>query len=180
MASVFDFKEDESPEWRKRVNNAFNSWPLLVFFTVLTIWALFGDDFRLAVCPPSVDEVFVGITYFMLTAFVAELGVPPVLLRPHPVLDLILPNLLNSMNTPFIAVTVTLCIVKPDYAFSFYFWLDFIATASLIFDIPAVNDAMLDSSNEDTAESTTLARAGRTSRWVPHLTPQNPNCDCSP
>jgi len=132
MASVFDFKEDESPVWRRRVNAAFNSWPLLIFYTFLTVWALFGDDFRLAVCPPEADPFFEGVTYFMLAAFAVEL--------------------------------VILSVVKPGYMFSFYFWLDFIATASLIFDIPAVNEAMLDSSNEDTADSTTLARAGRTSR----------------
>lgn len=64
---------------------------------------------------------------------------------------------------------VALSVCKKDYIFGFYFWLDLIATASLILDIQAVNDALFSTSSDGgggggTGDSATLARASRTSR----------------
>eukprot|EP00951_Prasinocladus_malaysianus_P046538 scaffold646169_cov48-Prasinocladus_malaysianus.AAC.1 len=146
MTSVFDFKEDDTPEWRLRVSKFIDAWPMTLFFMGVTIWALFGDDLRLAVFPPAADPFFVGLTYFMLVAFASEMS------------EDLTTNLL-----PYYDYCLLLSLVKRGYMFSFYFWLDFIATASLLFDIPAVNEAILATSS-DTADSTTLARAGRTSR----------------
>ena len=54
--------------------------------------------------------------------------------------------------------------MKPNYLFSFYFFLDLIATASLVFDLPEIQEAILDSASEESAESTNLMRATRSSR----------------
>lgn len=53
-----------------------------------------------------------------------------------------------------------------EYVGSFFFWLDLLATASMILDIPAVEDAIFQaiSSDSETLESATLTRATRTSR----------------
>lgn len=52
------------------------------------------------------------------------------------------------------------------YVGSFFFWLDLLATASMILDIPAVEDAIFEAISGDsgTLESATLTRATRTSR----------------
>ena len=63
---------------------------------------------------------------------------------------------------------VATCIAKPvDNFLGFYFWLDFVATASMVFDIPQVFDAItasMGSSDSDAARSTTVLKAGRASR----------------
>ena len=62
---------------------------------------------------------------------------------------------------------VATSIAKPvDYFLGFYFWLDFVATASMIFDIPQVFDAITASMGDDSdaAQSTTVLKAGRASR----------------
>ena len=41
--------------------------------TVLTIYALFGDDFRLAVCPPSGDVAFYALSFIAFIMFSVEL-----------------------------------------------------------------------------------------------------------
>lgn len=53
-----------------------------------------------------------------------------------------------------------------DYVGSFFFWLDLLATASMILDVPAVEDAIFDaiSGDSDALESAALTRATRTSR----------------
>eukprot|EP00892_Ulva_mutabilis_P002380 jgi/Ulvmu1/12142/UM085_0006.1 len=53
-----------------------------------------------------------------------------------------------------------------DYLGSFFFWLDLLATTSMILDIPAVEDAIFDaiSGDSDALESAALTRATRTSR----------------
>jgi hypothetical protein len=72
--------------------------------TMVTLFALFGDDFRLWFCPSYIDPYFQGCLIFCLFLFTAEV-------------------LLNS------------CMVN-DFKWSFFFWLDVVATLSLIVDIP--------------------------------------------
>jgi hypothetical protein len=123
-----------------------------VFMTMVTLWALFGDDLRLLTTERDMDSFFVQLTLFCLCCFVVEL--------------------------------LFASIAKAGYFASFYFWLDCIATCSLVLDIPEVfeaftgvsekdstleyndGDAMQgDAGNADAAkESATLTRAGRTSR----------------
>lgn len=71
--------------------------------TVITIYALFGDDLRTVAFAKSADNVFYGLTFSCLFFFTIEI--------------------------------VISSLVKADYFLGFYFWLDLIATVSLIFDI---------------------------------------------
>ena len=73
--------------------------------TFLTLYALFGDDIRLLLFPPSADEVFWGLSALTFAAFVFEI-------------------LIQSW-------------VDPSYIQGFYFWLDVVSTATLVFDIGA-------------------------------------------
>lgn len=100
----------------------------------LTIFALFGDDFKLAVFSSSADALFGYITLGTLIIFCAEIA----------------------------AKTV----VDPEFKYGFFFWLDVLATVSLIPDIPLIWDlvvAGVDSFGSD-ADSLTVTRAGRASR----------------
>ena len=79
--------------------------------TVVTIYALFGDDVRQLAFHKSADTVFYGLTIAAMSLFMLEI-------------------LLAS-------------IAKENYFLGFYFWLDLIATVSLIFDIGWFWDAIL-------------------------------------
>lgn len=93
---------------------------------ILTVYALIGDDIRLASTPQAADLWFniVTIVAFLLFAF----------------------ELLAS------------CIGKDDYFLGFFFWLDLVATCSLILDITWVYSAFMET------QDSSLTRAGRMSR----------------
>lgn len=99
-----------SPKINAKMMGALNSNPSQILITIMIFFALFGDDFRLAVFAKSADDVFQGITVFCLLVFFTELVV----------------NLA----------------CMPDWRLGFYFWLDLIATVSLIFDITWITDAI--------------------------------------
>lgn len=71
--------------------------------TVLTLFALFGDDFRLWFAQKDADVYFFAILTVSFILFFFEI-------------------LINSG-------------VQDDFKYSFFFWLDIIATASLLIDI---------------------------------------------
>lgn len=99
-------------------------WFQVVMF-ILTIYALIGDDIRLAGFGQPEDVFFNVITIVALLLFSAEL--------------------------------VGSCIAKDDYFLGFFFWLDLIATASLILDITWVYSAFMETDSS-------VTRAGRMSR----------------
>lgn len=76
---------------------------ITIIMTMTTLFALFGDDFRLWFCNKWVDPYFYGLLCAAFVIFGAEL-------------------LLNS------------CVLD-DFKYSFFFWLDLVATLSLIVDI---------------------------------------------
>jgi hypothetical protein len=111
-------------------NNAY-----IIFMTVVTIYALFGDDFRLLLSPKSSDEVFWSLTVVALFFFSAEL--------------------------------VMASLAQKDYFLGFYFWLDLIATVSLITDIGWIYNEITgggDISASNASQASSLARAGRSAR----------------
>jgi hypothetical protein len=74
-----------------------------VIMSLTTIFALFGDDFRLWFTDSSADIYFYGLLSISFLLFTSEI-------------------LINS------------CVVD-DFKYSFFFWLDIVATLSLIPDI---------------------------------------------
>ena len=65
----------------------------------------------------------------------------------------------------FVFEIVMYSIGTKSYLFSFFFWLDVLATASMILDIPLVRNAILGTDgNSESLDNTTLARATRMSR----------------
>lgn len=77
---------------------------------ITTLFALFGDDFRLWFSDKSADPYFFAALCLSFLLFLIEI-------------------LINS------------CVVD-DYKYSFFFWLDIIATLSLIPDIEWVMDIL--------------------------------------
>ena len=88
--------------------DVYNSTQLVLM--VLTIVALFGDDFRLLVLPKGADEWFSALIFLIFLIFLIE----------------------------FIAQ----CLFKPDYKYSLFFWLDLLATASLVTDVIFLYEAI--------------------------------------
>lgn len=101
--------------------------------TILTIYALFGDDVRLFFSK-DIDDFFYGVTSACLFFFTLE---------------------------------IILSIMKKGYFCSFYFWLDTMATLSLISDIGWIWDPIVgnqDFSASNAQQASQLARAGRGAR----------------
>lgn len=71
--------------------------------TIVTIYALFGDDIRIVAFEKSADSIFFGLAALSFICFSTEL--------------------------------IASWYAKPEYKLSFYFWLDLIATLSVIPDI---------------------------------------------
>jgi len=110
--------------------------------TIVTLYALIGDDLKLIYAPKEYDIVFMNLTIVSLALFTSEL-------------------LLQMFG-------------YDGYTYSFFFWLDFVSTASLITDIePIMNwlagegsassDGHTDGTDEASAQtdSVSLARASR-------------------
>ena len=63
------------PEWKVKTNGVMNSWPVTILMTLITIYALFGDDVKLAFFPKSADETFNLITSIALGLFIIEITI---------------------------------------------------------------------------------------------------------
>lgn len=144
--SLFDdLSREETPVWKQKLTYTIDGPAGSLFFTVVTIWALIGDDIRLICTYKEDDDIFVGFTIFCLVCFCIELAIASV--------------------------------AKRDFFLGFYFWLDLIATSSLLLDIPSVVETLtgveetdstaVDSSSTDSnnvQDSGKLTKASRTSR----------------
>jgi class 3 adenylate cyclase len=86
---------------------------------VLTIVALFGDDFRVVFLPKGADPIASAITFVIFIIFSLE--------------------------------WMCNCLFKPAYLYSLFFWLDIMATMSLITDVTFIYEAIF---GEMTAIST--------------------------
>ena len=47
-------------------------WPIAIFMTIITIYALFGDDIRYLCLPPVVDNIWYILTSFSILCFGIE------------------------------------------------------------------------------------------------------------
>ena len=75
-----------------------------IVMTIVTIFALIGDDIRVFGFGKTADNIFYGMLSISMVLFAAEIW----------------------LNT----------VVIDDFKYSFFFWLDIIATLSLVIDIP--------------------------------------------
>ena len=97
--------------WKKKIAKFVDSAPVLIFMSIITIYALFSADIQAAWLRIEVDYAFNVIQCLLVAIFSLEW-------------------ILNIIS-------------KIDYLWSFFFWLDFIATVSLIQDIDWVMNPIL-------------------------------------
>ena len=97
--------------WKKKIAKFVDSAPVLIFMSIITIYALFSADIQAAWLRIEVDYAFNVIQCLLVAIFGLEW-------------------ILNIIS-------------KIDYLWSFFFWLDFIATVSLIQDIDWVMNPIL-------------------------------------
>lgn len=95
--------DDDEVTIRMRVRETIEGKLVTILMTCVTLFALFGDDFRLWFFESWIDPYFYSVLILCFTLFSLEI-------------------LLNS------------CVVD-DFKYSFFFWLDIVATLSLIVDI---------------------------------------------
>lgn len=84
---------------------------MTILMAAVTIFALFGDDFRLWFTTKKADVFIDGALLFSLVAFTIEI-------------------LVNS------------CVVD-DFKYSFFFWLDIVATVSICVDVTVLSDSIV-------------------------------------
>ncbi|GBG24941.1 Hypothetical Protein FCC1311_011582 [Hondaea fermentalgiana] len=125
---------EQLPRSHHLLRNALDNQVVTTIIAFLTVFALFGDDLKLAAFPKSADTAFGHLTLLTLLVFSAEIS--------------------------------SKCVVQPGFKYGFFFWLDVLATVSLIPDIPLIWDAVVASVENfgADADDLTVTRAGRASR----------------
>lgn len=108
------------------VENICESIPFMLFMTLITIWALYDDDLRLAVTSKSADKTFEIIISICFFIFLIEIF-----------LQIFYKD--GYLNIPKWSP------IKGEYQLdtwtrriqigSFFFWLDWISTLSLLFEV---------------------------------------------
>ena len=102
--------EDDVPT-RQVVREFFEGKFVTLVMAAVTIFALFGDDFRLWFTTKKADVWIDGALIFSLLAFTIEI-------------------LVNS------------CVVD-EFKYSFFFWLDIVATVSICVDVKILSDVVV-------------------------------------
>jgi hypothetical protein len=102
------------------------SLPVTIVMSLFTIWALFSDDIRLAATMQDADEGFMIVISIAFFLFFVELIAASYYKEGY----LILPSLTAVPGETFCDKVKRLTNLG-----SFYFWLDIIATLSLIFEV---------------------------------------------
>lgn len=122
--------------WKVVARKVLSHWLYNLWIFLLTIYALFADDVRLAATALPADPVFFSLSCVAMFFFALEL--------------------------------VVASLVKEGYWMGFYFWLDLLATVSMISDIGWAWEEILGTdqagSSSGVTKSTQLARAARASR----------------
>jgi len=144
---------------KERVLTIIESTPVTTLMTITTIYALFSDDTRLLAFDQSADTAFVVISSISFFLFLIEIMAQCWSRERY----LELPNkeklksLLNATTWAerwrHLKILITIG--------SFYFWLDLMATISMIFEIPWLNPLPSGEVMNSNLES---ARAGKASR----------------
>ncbi len=152
-------KWDQNLEWAKEQTEIiFDSLPVVIAMAVITIWALFSDDLRVAVAPKSADDIFTGIITMAFFMFIFEIIAASFCKDDY----LVVPEQKLLKNE-----TIFESFVRRAKFGSFYFWSDMLATISLIFEIPWTGASLGgDELNRAGDTANTGARASKTIRLV--------------
>eukprot|EP00386_Alphamonas_edax_P009943 GDKI01032478.1.p1 GENE.GDKI01032478.1~~GDKI01032478.1.p1 ORF type:complete len:848 (-),score=288.72 GDKI01032478.1:159-2702(-) len=130
-------KENEEDSVAQEVEAFFDGKFMTILMTILTFFALFGDDVRLAAFYKAADPYFFSLFIVAFALFLTEI--------------------------------IAFSIIKEDYKWSFFFFLDFVATFSLLPDIKWIVEPLQGLMFMETTTSSasgSLAKAGRIVRLV--------------
>lgn len=112
--------------WQNRCLNFIENEYYLIFSTILTLWTLFSTDIRLAATDKSADVAFTVILLMIFIVFVIEIFVT-CFCKPE---YFQLPTWEQKYGETFMETWYHRLTIG-----SFYFWLDLLATLSLLFEI---------------------------------------------
>ena len=104
-------QNQKRPLWKKKIVKFLDSAPVLIFMSILTIYALFAADVQAAWLRVNIDYGFNVIQCILIGIFTLE--------------------------------WVLNIIAKIDYIWSFFFWLDLVATISLLQDLDWVINPLM-------------------------------------
>ena len=121
-------ESEKTKKWlQEKVNGVLESGTVAAMMAVITVWALFSDDLRLATTNATADDGFTAVISVAFFMFVAEIIAASFCKDDY----LVIPDPKMLPNE-----TIFGNIYRRITGFgSFYFWLDIVATASLIFEI---------------------------------------------
>ena len=117
---------------KKKLSKFLDHTAVVVYMTIITIYALYFDDIKILFFPKTADDIFNGITLIVMLCFALEI---------------------------FFA-----SYAKPEYMFSFFFYLDIISTASMIPDCGWIWNAIVENDEGEGDSATALAKTGRAGR----------------
>ena len=114
------------------------SYPFVIFITLVTVYSLFFDDIRVVAFEADSDNVFFGLTSASFCIFTFEI-------------------LFGS-------------ICREGYFLSFFFWLDIVATCSMVTDVGWIWQIILGVRSSpkagNAAQLVNVARAARVTRII--------------
>jgi len=73
ISNLTDDGKQMRPWWKIKIERFLNHWAVTVFMTIVTVYALFGDDIRLAFFQKGADDTFYALTFISMILFFAEL-----------------------------------------------------------------------------------------------------------
>jgi len=106
-----------------------------IIVVLMTVYALFSDDFKNAVTNKGADPYFNIVTLFVLAAFIIEITISSIAIE--------------------------------EYFLSLYFWLDCLATITMITDVTWIWKAIVGEGDvvlDDTQQASNFIRASRSAR----------------
>jgi len=156
----------KSEKLKAQLSRILDSNLVTVFMTVMTTFALFSDDVRVLAFDKEMDNTFVVFSSLAFIMFFLEIGVQcwcreKYLCLPdtETIQDLFAGNIVGGKWKKFLTFWGAL-----QFG-SFYFWLDILATVSMIFEIPWILPANMNNGQSRTIDDNLdSARAGRASR----------------
>ena len=150
--------EDKMANIKKAVDKFLNNNYVVTFMMVLTFWALFSNDIRVSGAPKESDDAFAGIATMAFFLFVLEIALT----------SFANPEYIDLPKWEAKPGETTFETWTRRMVFGgFYFWLDWLSTLTLLFEIPwALGDAVSGSSGVQSANAVRLVRLVRMVRLV--------------
>ena len=161
ISTNFDTKSKGSRSTKDQCLLFIDSTPVTSFMTIITIYALYSDDLRILAFDKSWDNVFFILSSVAFFLFLVEIAVQS-WCRDKYLTFPTLAKIRSSCDTPSDSATRLRAIRFSLAIGSFYFWLDLMATLSMVFEIPWLTpfDSEVNNSSLENARAGKASRAG--------------------